>query len=85
MTIRLLSDRIVVKLIDEQEATRHGVIIPDSATEKLQEGESKQWAIASDSRTEGSLPSTSKPATAPFLRSTQAARPSWTIRVDHHA
>jgi chaperonin GroES len=37
--IRPLYDRIVVKRIDEQEATRNGIIIPDSAQEKPQEGE----------------------------------------------
>jgi chaperonin GroES len=39
MNIRPLSDRIVVKRIDEKETTRHGIIIPDSAKEKPQEGE----------------------------------------------
>src|SRR6266850_7758340 len=39
MKIRPLYDRIVVKRIDEQETTRSGIIIPDSAQEKPQEGE----------------------------------------------
>ena len=39
MKIRPLYDRIVVKRMDEQETTRHGLIIPDSAKEKPQEGE----------------------------------------------
>src|SRR5271163_4664182 len=39
MMFRPLSDRIVVKRIDEKETTRHGIIIPDSAKEKPQEGE----------------------------------------------
>src|SRR5437764_10466979 len=39
MNIRPLSDRIVVKRIEEQETTRHGIVIPDSAKEKPQEGE----------------------------------------------
>ncbi len=39
MTIRPLYDRIVVKRIDEQEATHSGIVIPDSAKEKPQEGE----------------------------------------------
>ncbi len=37
--IRPLYDRIVVKRIDEKETMRHGIIIPDSAQEKPQEGE----------------------------------------------
>ena len=39
MNIRPLYDRLVVKRIDEKETTRHGIIIPDSAQEKPQEGE----------------------------------------------
>ena len=39
MNIRPLYDRIVVKRIDEQETTRNGIVIPDSAKEKPQEGE----------------------------------------------
>jgi chaperonin GroES len=37
--IRPLYDRIVVKRIEEQETSRNGIIIPDSAKEKPQEGE----------------------------------------------
>jgi len=39
MNIRPLYERIVVKRIAEQETTRSGLIIPDSAKEKSQEGE----------------------------------------------
>ncbi len=39
MNIRPLYDRIVLKRIEEQETTRNGIIIPDSAKEKPQEGE----------------------------------------------
>ena len=39
MNIRPLYDRIVVQRIEEQEATRNGIVIPDSAKEKPQEGE----------------------------------------------
>jgi chaperonin GroES len=39
MNIRPLYDRIVVKRIEEQETTRNGIVIPDSAQEKPQEGE----------------------------------------------
>ena len=39
MKIRPLYDRIVVKRIEERETTRRGIIIPDSAQEKPQEGE----------------------------------------------
>ena len=39
MNIRPLYDRIVVKRIEEKETVSHGIIIPDSAKEKPQEGE----------------------------------------------
>ena len=39
MNIRPLYDRIVVKRIEELETTRNGIVIPDSAKEKPQEGE----------------------------------------------
>jgi len=39
MNIRPLYDRVVVKRIEEQETTRNGIVIPDSAKEKPQEGE----------------------------------------------
>ena len=39
MNIRPLYDRIVVKRIEEKETTHSGIIIPDSAKEKPQEGE----------------------------------------------
>jgi chaperonin GroES len=39
MNIRPLYDRIVLKRIEEQETTRNGIVIPDSAKEKPQQGE----------------------------------------------
>ncbi|MCH7866358.1 MAG: co-chaperone GroES [Myxococcales bacterium] len=39
MKLRPLQDRILVKRIDEEETTKGGIIIPDSAKEKPQEGE----------------------------------------------
>ena len=38
MKIRPLQDRILVKRLEEQEERRGGIIIPDSAKEKPQEG-----------------------------------------------
>ncbi len=38
MKIRPLSDRILVKRLDEDETTKGGIIIPDTAKEKPQEG-----------------------------------------------
>ena len=39
MKIRPLHDRILVKRVDEEEKTKGGIIIPDTAKEKPQEGE----------------------------------------------
>lgn len=39
MKIRPLQDRILVKRIEEEERTKGGIIIPDSAKEKPVEGE----------------------------------------------
>jgi chaperonin GroES len=39
MNIRPVYDRVVVKRIEERETTRNGIVIPDSAKEKPQEGE----------------------------------------------
>ena len=39
MKIRPLNDRILVKRLEEEEMTKGGIIIPDSAKEKPAEGE----------------------------------------------
>ena len=39
MNMRPLHDRVLIKRIEEQETMRGGIIIPDSAKEKPQEGE----------------------------------------------
>ena len=38
MKIRPLQDRIIVERIDEEETSKGGIIIPDTAKEKSQEG-----------------------------------------------
>jgi chaperonin GroES len=38
MGIRPLQDRIIVKRIEEEETTKGGIIVPDTAKEKPQEG-----------------------------------------------
>ena len=38
MKIRPLQDRIIVKRVEEEETTKGGIIIPDSAKEKPMEG-----------------------------------------------
>jgi len=39
MNVQPLSDRILVRRVEEQETIRGGIIIPDTAKEKPQEGE----------------------------------------------
>ena len=39
MKIRPLHDYVIIKRVEEQETVRGGIIIPDSAKEKQQEGE----------------------------------------------
>jgi chaperonin GroES len=39
MTIRPLHDRVLIKRIEEKETVKGGIIIPDTAKEKSQEGE----------------------------------------------
>jgi chaperonin GroES len=39
MAFRPLGDRVLVRRVDEEEKTRGGIIIPDTAKEKPQEGE----------------------------------------------
>ncbi len=38
MKVKPLADRILVKRVEEEEVVRGGIIIPDSAKEKPQEG-----------------------------------------------
>ena len=39
MNFRPLGDRVLVRRVDEEQKTRGGIIIPDTAKEKPQEGE----------------------------------------------
>ena len=39
MKFRLLHDRVLIKVLDSEEKTKGGIIIPDTAKEKPQEGE----------------------------------------------
>jgi chaperonin GroES len=38
MKIRPLQDRVIVQRIEEEERTKGGIIVPDTAKEKPQEG-----------------------------------------------
>jgi chaperonin GroES len=39
MAVRPLGDRVLVKRVEEEQKTKGGIIIPDTAKEKPQEGE----------------------------------------------
>lgn len=39
MNIKPLGDRVVIKVIEKEEKTKSGIVLPDSAKEKPQEGE----------------------------------------------
>jgi chaperonin GroES len=53
MNVRPLHDRIVIKRIEEKETIKGGIIIPDSAKEKPQEGE--VMAVGKGKREKGEL------------------------------
>ncbi len=50
MKIRPLHDRVIIQRIEQTETTKGGIIIPDSAKEKPQEG--KVFAVGSGKRDE---------------------------------
>jgi hypothetical protein len=85
MNIRPLYDRIVVKRIDEQETTRNGIVIPDSAQEKPQQGE--VLAVGNGKRLEDDaiVALDVKSATGSCSESTPAARPSSPVPSTSHA
>jgi chaperonin GroES len=51
--IRPLHDRVIVKRIEEEEKSKGGIIIPDTAKEKPQEG--KVVAVGSGKREDGKV------------------------------
>ena len=51
--VRPLHDRVIVKRIDEEETTKGGIIIPDAAKEKPQEG--KVVAVGPGKHEDGKL------------------------------
>ncbi len=53
MNVRPLHDRIVIKRIEEKETVKGGIIIPDTAKEKPQEGE--VIAVGNGKREKGEL------------------------------
>ena len=50
MAFRPLHDRVLVRRIEEDEKTAGGIIIPDTAKEKPQQGESSRWTSSPATR-----------------------------------
>ena len=50
MKFRPLHDRVLIEVLDSEEKTKGGIIIPDTAKEKPQEG--KEVAVGSGARSE---------------------------------
>lgn len=53
LKIRPLHDRVIVKRLEEEEKTKGGIIIPDTAKEKPQEG--RVVAVGSGKRDDGKV------------------------------
>ena len=64
MKFRPLHDRVVVRRLEGEEKTKGGIIIPDTAKEKPQEGEVIAVGPGARDEAASSSRSTSRPATA---------------------
>ena len=78
MKFRPLHDRVVIKRIEAEEKTSGGIIIPDTAKEKPQEGEVIAVAQGVATRAASSSRSTSRSATECCSASGQALKSSST-------
>jgi co-chaperonin GroES (HSP10) len=47
INVKPLGDRVLVQPLDEKEVNKGGIIIPDTAKEKPQEGTVPPWVLAS--------------------------------------
>ena len=76
-----LQDRILVKRLEEKETKKGGIIIPDTAKEKPQEGEVIAVGPGKvDGRREAAADGGQGRATRSSSGSTRGARSSWTTR-----
>ena len=80
MKFRPLHDRILVRRIEADEKTAGGIIIPDTAKEKPQEGEVIAVGPGARNEAASSSRSTSRPATASCSANGRAPRSSSTAR-----
>ena len=74
MKVKPLHDRILIKRVEEKETVKGGIIIPDTAKEKPQEGE--VIAVGGGKKTEEGkvIPLDVKAETASFSESTPAPK-----------
>ena len=80
MHFRPLHDRVLVRRLDAEEKTAGGIIIPDTAKEKPQQGEISPRAPAHATNRASSFNSTSSPVTASCSQSGLAQRSRSTAR-----
>jgi co-chaperonin GroES (HSP10) len=76
MSFRPLGDRVLVKRVEEEAKTKGGIIIPDTAKEKPQEGEVVAVGPGAVTTRASKSRSTSRPATASCSASGAAPRSS---------
>ncbi len=76
MNLQPLGDRLIVEVLEEEETTVSGIVLPDTAKEKPQRGRSSQSAPAPATRMASTSPSISKRATRSSSASTAGPRSS---------
>ena len=74
MKIRPLQDRVIVKRLEEEEKTKGGIIIPDTAKEKPTEGKSSPWAREDCRGRQADHTGCQERATGSFSASTRAPK-----------
>ena len=81
MAFRPLHDRVVVKRLEGEEKTKGGIIIPDTAKEKPQEGEVIAVGPGSATTPANRRRSTSRPATESCSANGPAPKSRSTARI----
>jgi len=81
MKFRPLHDRVVIRRIEGEDKTKGGIIIPDTAKEKPQEGEVIAVGPAPVTKAASSFRLTSVPATGCCLENGPAPRSRSTARI----
>ena len=84
MSFRPLHDRVLIRRVGQEEKSRGGIIIPDTAQEKPMEGEIVAVGPAPAARTVRCNPWRSRPATACCSASVRHRGQARRRRADHH-